>query len=62
MQLGNLGQSVKTLWFILMKLASSHWISALGCVEFKGKCRLLLLGDGGFNSGLLILSLSPRPL
>lgn len=44
-QLGNLDQSMKTLWFILMKLTSSHWISALGYVGFKGKHWLLLLGD-----------------
>ena len=44
-QLGNLDQSVKTLWSILMKLTSSLWISALGCVGFKGKHWLLLLGD-----------------
>lgn len=43
-QLGNLDQPVKTLWFFLMKLTSSHWISALGCVGFKGK-HWLLLGD-----------------
>ena len=42
-QLGNLDQSVKTLWFILMKLTSSHWISALGCVGFKGKTSLSFL-------------------
>lgn len=35
MQLGNLDLSVKTLWFILMELTSSHWISALGCVGFS---------------------------
>lgn len=39
-QLGNLDQSVKTLWFILMQLTSSRWISALGCVGFKGKTSL----------------------
>lgn len=42
-QLGNLDQSAKTLWFVLMKLTSSYWISALGCVGFKGKHWLLLL-------------------
>lgn len=43
-QLGNLDQPVKILWFFLTKLTSSHWISAPGCVGFKGK-HWLLLGD-----------------
>lgn len=43
-QLGKLDESVRTWWFILMKRASSHWISALGCVGFKAE-RWLLLGD-----------------